>query len=121
MAIPTDLEQVRRNTNTTSTDYTDVEVQSLIDAGGVNCTSAQIWQWEMAKLTAKAAGLKKSSGGVESHEFQALKDQMDFYKSQYDFYKELCDEDKGYGTSLLKARPQSVAGVITQEDLDELT
>ncbi|NIU83397.1 MAG: hypothetical protein GWN64_07940 [Candidatus Thorarchaeota archaeon] len=121
MATADEILEVRKNTNTTSTDYDDPTVSELIDGSTVECASATIWKWELAKLTASAAGLKKASVGVESHEFQSLKDKMDYYKGMYEFWKGECQDSQGYGTSaLVKASQPEVAGVVSEDELSEL-
>ena len=89
MATADQLTEVRNNTNTDSTDYSDIVVNGLIDASSADCASATIWKWETAKLGKEVAkGIKKSTGGVESHEFQGLKDQLEYYQGMYKYYKQ---------------------------------
>ena len=123
MATSEQIEQVRKNTNTTSSDYSDSVVGDLIDASSVNCASLQIWRWEYAKLGANAAtAIKKANGGIESHEYNSVKDQMEFYKEMIAMYEELCKEDQGTDVAyMVPTKLTTVGGVVTQDELDELS
>ncbi len=122
MATAAEILEVRNNTNTTISDYSNIIIEELIDNSSVKCASATIWKWELSKLGKDAAkGIKQSSTGVESHTFNSIKDQMDYYKFMFEFWKEECEESKGTHTSaFVKAEPKSVAGVITEDQINEL-
>jgi hypothetical protein len=123
MATAAEIEQVRNNTNTTTADYSDEVVGDLIDDSSVNCASLQIWRWEYAKLGANAAtAIKKATGGIESHEYNSIKDQMEFYKEMIKMYEDLCKEDQGIDTPyLIPTKLTEVGGVVTQDEIDELS
>lgn len=119
MATSDEILEVRNNTNTTTADYSDTVVGGLIDDSSVECASATIWKWEMAKVPANY-GLESASTGTEAHKFPTLDKAMDYYQKMYDFYKKECEDSKGAGSpALIKARPKSVAGIITKEDIIE--
>jgi hypothetical protein len=121
MATSEQIEEVRRNTNTTVSDYNDTVVGDLIDNSSVECASATIWKWELAKLGADSAkGIKSSKGGIESHTFNSIKEQMDYYKGMYDFWKAECDKSQNKGSSYLtKVYRPSVGGVVTEDQAIE--
>lgn len=119
MATADQILEVRNNTNTTTADYSDVVVGGLIDDSSVECASAKIWTWEYAKI-AKDFGrsIKKAAGGVESHEYNSLKDIMSSYKEQLDYWTEQCRRSQGNLSSLAKATQPSVGGVLTQDQIN---
>ena len=118
MATVDERAEVRSNTNTTETEYDNDTLDELIDAGSVECASATIWKWELAKV-GKNSSLKASSTGVESHTFNSIKEKMDYYKGMYEFWKGECQESQGYNTSaIVKATPQSVGGVLTEDQIN---
>ena len=122
MATAAEITTVRLNTNTTASDYSDETVGDLIDDSSVNCASLQIWRWEYAKLGANAAtSVKKATGGIESHEFNSVKDQAEYYIQMIAMYNDLCKEDNGTDTPyMVPTKLTTVGGVVTQDEIDEL-
>ena len=118
MATSAEILEVRNNTNTTTSDYSDAVIEQLIDDTSVECASATIWKWELAKLgKAAAQAVKKSSGGVESHEFNSIKDQMGYYRDMLKFWTQECKDSQGNSSGLFKATQPSVGGVVTEDQL----
>ena len=120
MATTTEILDVRNNTNTTTEQYSDVIIGGLIDDSSINCASATIWRWELSKLGTVASGLKKSSAGVESHEYQSISDQMNYYDKMYNMYSNLCKQENGVGVvRMIKVEQPNVGGVVTEDQINE--
>lgn len=125
MATLSQIEEVRHlidDLDSTDEEFSNEFIGKYIDSEGCEvCAAKKLYQLRISKLGKEVAkGVKSSSMGIEKHDFQSLKDQLEYYKSMYTFYKEECDKENGYGSMFVKSKRTNVGGVITQDEVDEL-
>lgn len=86
MATSTEIAKVRRMTDAATEDYTDSEINTIIDeqSGDLNLAASEIWEQKAAKYAALVDTSESGSSRKQSALFDKALQMAGFYKGKAD-------------------------------------